>query len=72
VCDTKERIALRAIHGVVLSLSWSSHGSRGTTIYMPPDALVSFANGPHRLVALQVFAGPEPAAKYDAWTPVAR
>lgn len=43
----------------------------GTTIYMPPDALVSFANGPHRLVALQVFAGPEPAAKYDAWSPVA-
>ncbi len=40
----------------------------GTTIYMPPDALVEFHNGPTRLVALQVFAGPGPAAKYEAWT----
>lgn len=39
----------------------------GTTIYMPPGALVSFENGPARLVAIQVFAGPEPASKYDAW-----
>lgn len=43
----------------------------GTTIYMPANAKVSFKNGPDRLVALQVFAGPGPAAKYDAWTPVA-
>lgn len=43
----------------------------GTTIFMPPGALVSFENGAHKLVALQVFAGPEPAAKYDSWDPVA-
>jgi quercetin dioxygenase-like cupin family protein len=42
----------------------------GTTIYMPANALVSFKNGPARLVAIQVFAGPGPAVKYDAWTPV--
>ncbi|WAS93252.1 cupin domain-containing protein [Nannocystis punicea] len=42
----------------------------GTTIYMPPGALVSFENGPETLVAIQVFAGPEPAAKYDAWEQV--
>lgn len=42
----------------------------GTTIFMPPGALVSFENGPAKLVAIQVFAGPEPAAKYDAWQPV--
>ena len=42
----------------------------GTTIYMPADALVEFRNGPARLVALQVFAGPAPASKYDAWTKV--
>ena len=42
----------------------------GMTIYMPANALVSFKNGPARLVAIQVFAGPEPAVKYDAWTPV--
>ncbi len=39
----------------------------GSTIYMPANALVSFENGPEDLVAIQVFAGPEPAAKYDAW-----
>ncbi len=42
----------------------------GTTIYMPADALVSFKNGDAKLVALQVFAGPAPAAKYEAWTVV--
>jgi quercetin dioxygenase-like cupin family protein len=44
----------------------------GSTIYMPPNAKVSFKNGDAKLVAIQVFAGPGPAAKYDAWTPVAK
>ena len=43
----------------------------GTTIFMPPGALVSFVNGPETLVAIQVFAGPGPAAKYEVWEPVA-
>ena len=43
----------------------------GTTIYMPAGAKVSYANGKEQLVAIQVFAGPEPAAKYDGWTPKA-
>jgi quercetin dioxygenase-like cupin family protein len=42
----------------------------GTAVYMPANAKVSYQNGDARLVALQVFAGPEPAAKYDAWSPV--
>lgn len=42
----------------------------GSTVYMPANAKVSYENGPKPLVALQVFAGPEPAAKYDAWTPM--
>ena len=42
----------------------------GSTIYMPAGALVSFKNGDVPLVAIQVFAGPGPAAKYEAWTPV--
>jgi quercetin dioxygenase-like cupin family protein len=41
----------------------------GDTVYMPADAKVSFQNDDAPLVGLQVFAGPEPAAKYDAWTP---
>lgn len=40
----------------------------GTTIYMPADAIVRFEGSPGQpLVALQVFAGPEPANKYDEW-----
>lgn len=42
----------------------------GTTVYMPANAVVSFQNGKTPMVAMQVFAGPEPASKYDAWTPV--
>ncbi|KIG13132.1 hypothetical protein DB30_00510 [Enhygromyxa salina] len=41
----------------------------GTTIYMPANAEVSFQNGDAEMIGLQVFAGPEPAAKYQAWTP---
>ena len=40
----------------------------GTTIYMPANAEVSYQNGDEEMIALQVFAGPEPASKYDAWT----
>jgi len=39
----------------------------GTTIYMPANAKVSYQNGATKLVALQVFAGPAPASKYDSW-----
>lgn len=41
----------------------------GSTVYMPPNAEVEFRNGDAPLVAIQVFAGPEPAAKYDTWAP---
>lgn len=41
----------------------------GTTIYMPANAEVSYQNGDQEMLALQVFAGPEPATKYQAWTP---
>ncbi len=44
----------------------------GTTVYMPAGVEVSYRNGDERLVAIQVFAGPEPAAKYEAWTPADR
>ncbi|NVB38845.1 cupin domain-containing protein [Pseudenhygromyxa sp. WMMC2535] len=43
--------------------------SPGTTIYMPANAEVGFRGGPEALVALQVFAGPGPADKYEAWEP---
>lgn len=42
----------------------------GDTIYMPANATVSYKNGPAELRVFQVFAGPEPASKYSAWTPI--
>lgn len=39
----------------------------GTAIYMPKNAQVKFANGDREMVALQVFAGPDSAKKYDKW-----
>jgi quercetin dioxygenase-like cupin family protein len=41
----------------------------GVTIYMPANVEVSFENGAQKMVALQVFADPDPSKKYDAWTP---
>jgi quercetin dioxygenase-like cupin family protein len=42
----------------------------GSTVFMPAQAEVRYQNGPEPLVALQVFAGPEPAAKYGAWSQI--
>lgn len=42
----------------------------GSTIFMPADSTVRFQNGGTRMVALQVFAGPASAAKYDRWRPL--
>jgi len=39
----------------------------GSTVFMPANAEVSFVNGPERMVALQIFAGPGPADKYSKW-----
>lgn len=42
----------------------------GATIYMPAGATVRFQNGDAPMVAIQVFAGPGSAAKYERWSPV--
>ena len=42
----------------------------GDMIYMAAKAEVSFKNGPDPLIAIQVFAGPKSARKYDQWAPV--
>ena len=42
----------------------------GDVIYMPAKAEVSFKNGSEPFVALQIFAGPSSARKYDRWAPV--
>lgn len=40
----------------------------GTTIYMAAGAKVSYVNGPKSLIAIQIFAGPAPADKYQSWS----
>jgi quercetin dioxygenase-like cupin family protein len=40
----------------------------GTSVLMAPNAKVRFENGAQSMTAIQVFAGPAPAAKFDAWT----
>ncbi|MEC7521032.1 MAG: cupin domain-containing protein [Myxococcota bacterium] len=42
----------------------------GSTVFMPAGATVSYRNGDAPMVALQVFAGPASAAKYERWTPI--
>jgi mannose-6-phosphate isomerase-like protein (cupin superfamily) len=42
-----------------------------TAVFMPANAEVSFQNGDTTMVAVQVFAGPGPAAKYEAWEALA-
>ncbi len=39
----------------------------GDTVFMPANAKVSFSNGDATMRAIQVFAGPESADKYEAW-----
>ena len=39
----------------------------GHAVLMPANAEVHFENGPEELRAIQVFAGPAPAKKYDTW-----
>lgn len=39
----------------------------GDSVVMPANAEVSFANGSEESVFIQVFAGPGPASKYEAW-----
>ena len=39
----------------------------GDTITMPANALVTYSNGPTAFKGVQVFAGPGPASKYEAW-----
>jgi quercetin dioxygenase-like cupin family protein len=66
--DTTEEIIHILSGNGVLTMDGVAHSlGPGDSVVMPPNATVSFVNGPHELVALQVFAGPEPAQKYQGW-----
>ncbi len=68
---TEEYIHILAGGGVFTIDGQTYDVGPGTTIYMAPGARVQFKNGPEQLVALQVFAGPGPADKYNQWTAAA-
>ena len=56
--------------GGTITVDGAAHEiAAGDTVYMPANAEVTFQGGDTPLVAIQVFAGPEPAAKYGGWTP---
>ena len=64
---TEEYIHVLQGHGEIVIDGVKHRVSPGTTVYMPAKARVSYSNGSSTMVALQVFAGPEPANKYKQW-----
>jgi quercetin dioxygenase-like cupin family protein len=70
--DPTEEYLLIISGSGILNLDGETHTLKaGSVVYMPAQAKVSFKNGPDPLVAIQVFAGPQSAKKYDAWERVA-
>jgi len=66
--DPTEEYLLIISGSGLLNLDGETHALKaGSAVYMPAGAKVSFKNGPDPLVAIQVFAGPQSAKKYDAW-----
>jgi len=65
---TEEYIHVLEGHGTITIDGTEHEVGPGTTIFMPAGATVSYRNGDERMVALQVFAGPEPANKYNEWS----
>jgi len=64
---TEEYIHILSGSGDIVIDGQSHHVTAGTTIFMPAGATVSFQNGDQEMTALQVFANPQPADKYNAW-----
>jgi quercetin dioxygenase-like cupin family protein len=67
---TEEYVVVLAGHGTVTIDGVETPVGPGATVYMPAGLEVSYANGVERMVAIQVFAGPKPADRYDDWNPV--
>lgn len=64
---TEEYLIIEEGSGIITIDGQKSKVKKGDLIYMPAHAEVSFVNGDQKLVALQVFAGPESATKYNKW-----
>lgn len=66
---TEEYIHVLSGSGVVTIDGVSTAVGPGVTIYMPAQAEVSYRNGDAPMVAIQVFADPAPADRYQTWAP---
>jgi quercetin dioxygenase-like cupin family protein len=64
---TEEYIHVLSGRGTMIMNGKTYEIAPGTTIFMPAFATVSYQNGDEPLVAIQVFAGPSPADKYEGW-----
>lgn len=69
---TEEYIHILEGSGVITIDDQKHAVGPGATVYMPANAKVSYQNGDAKLVAIQVFAGPAPAAKYEQWKAAAK
>ncbi|EDM75600.1 hypothetical protein PPSIR1_00115 [Plesiocystis pacifica SIR-1] len=65
--ETEEYIHVLEGGGVITIDGQQHEVGGGATIYMPAGAEVSYQNGDAEMVAIQVFAGPGPSAKYSKW-----
>jgi quercetin dioxygenase-like cupin family protein len=64
---TEEYIHVLKGTGTLTIDGWKHEVGPGDTVFMPAGATVSYHNGDEEMVAIQVFAGPGPADKYDGW-----
>ncbi|HHO51179.1 MAG TPA: cupin domain-containing protein [Deltaproteobacteria bacterium] len=64
---TEEYLYVIQGEGTITIGQTSHYVSPGTMIYVPPRVKVSYVNGARSLIALQVFAGPEPADQFEGW-----
>ena len=64
---TEEYIHVLSGHGTITIDGQETALSPGDTVFMQAGATVSYANGDEDMVAVQVFAGPSSADKYQGW-----
>ena len=66
--SSEEYLYVLSGNGVITIDEKSYKIKKGTIIYMPTGAEVSYKNGNVVSSFLQVFARPDPATKYSTWT----
>jgi len=64
---TEEYIHVLAGSGTITLDGVDHQVGPGDTVFMPANVLVTYKNGDEQMQAIQVFAGPGPASKYDSW-----